>query len=492
MVAPSTLVWFRGKELRVDDHAPLREAAERGDAIPLFVLDPYFFAPERARPIAHRIQFLLDSLVELEAAIARLGSRLLIVRGRSVDVVPALARRLRVDRVVAQRWVEPFGRERDRRIAAALGDIPFELFEGETLHPLGTLRTKTGRPYHVFTPFARAFFRDVRVDPPLPRLRKLPPLPGDVRVKTVPCPTIESLGIPRNPRLPRAGARAARARLKRFLDGPAAEYDEGRDRLGKDGTSRLSADLKFGTISPRTVWTAAQAALAERHPAAWRRFATELIWREFTHALLWEEPDLLDRPFRREFAGFPWRSDAAGWRAWVAGATGYPVVDAAARQLLAEGFVHNRARMISACFLAKDLLVDFRRGERHYLDHLVDGDWAQNDFGWQWSAGCGADAQPWFRIFNPVTQGDAFDPDGAYVRRWVPELARLPDEHIHAPWLAPAVTLAAAGVRLGETYPRPVVEHAAARARFLDVARRHLARRKRQAPDLHASERHDR
>ncbi len=485
-----TLVWFRGKELRVDDHAPLRDAAARGDVIPLFVLDPYFFAPERARPIANRIQFLLDSLAWLEAAIARLGSRLLVVRGRSLDVVPALARRLRVDRVVAQRWVEPFARERDRRVAEALGDVPFELHEGETLHPLGTIRSKAGGPYHVFTPFARAFFRDVRVDPPLPRLRRLPPVPSDVRVKTVACPTIESLGIPRNPRLPRAGAAAARARLRRFLDGPAAaDYDEGRNRLGDErGTSHLSVDLKFGTISPRTVWAAAEAALASRHPAAWRRFATELVWREFTHALLWEEPDLLERPFRREFVGFPWRDDERGWRAWVSGATGYPIVDAAARQLLADGYVHNRARMIAACFLAKDLLVDFRRGERHYLEKLVDGDWAQNDFGWQWSAGCGADAQPWFRIFNPTTQGETFDPDGAYVRRWVPELAGLADDHIHAPWLAPGETLAAAGVTLGETYPRPIVDHAMARARFLTVARRHLGRGK--APRLHRSGEH--
>ena len=215
------------------------------------------------------------------------------------------------------------------------------------------------------------------------------------------------------------------------------------------------------------MWTAVEGAASGG--AGVGSFLNELVWREFAHHTLWDRPELLERPFRPAFEGFPWRSDARSWRAWAAGRTGYPVVDAAARQLLGEGFVHNRARMISASFLAKHLLVDFRRGEAHYLRHLADADVASNDLGWQWSAGCGCDAQPWFRVFNPVAQGERFDPEGAYVRRWVPELSRLPARWVHRPWEAPPDALAAAGVRLGVDYPRPIVDHALARARFLEV-----------------------
>jgi deoxyribodipyrimidine photo-lyase len=240
------------------------------------------------------------------------------------------------------------------------------------------------------------------------------------------------------------------------------------------GTSRLSADLKFGTLTTRQVWSAVESALGGSNAA--RSFLNELVWREFTHSTLWDRPELLETPFRPAFAGFPWKVDEALWQVWVAGKTGYPVVDAAARQLLGEGFVHNRARMISASFLTKHLLIDYRRGEAHYMKYLTDGDWAQNNAGWQWSAGCGCDAQPYFRIFNPVTQGKKFDPEGDYVRRWVPELGRMPARFVHHPWEAPDVVLDAAGVRLGETYPRPVVEHRFARERFLAVAAQHLKR----------------
>ncbi|HEX6396521.1 MAG TPA: FAD-binding domain-containing protein, partial [Steroidobacteraceae bacterium] len=202
-------------------------------------------------------------------------------------------------------------------------------------------------------------------------------------------------------------------------------------------------------------------------------YQDELLWREFAHSTLFDRPTLPELPFRAEWRDFPWRDDEHGWQAWVEGATGYPVVDAAARQLLATGFVHNRARMIAASFLAKHLLIDFRRGERHYMDLLTDGDWANNDLGWQWSAGCGCDAQPWFRIFNPQTQGEKFDPDGNYVRRWVPELARLPTRYIHAPLGAPATVLADAGIGK-QDYPAPIVEHSFARQRFIEIARKHL------------------
>jgi deoxyribodipyrimidine photo-lyase len=481
-----TIVWFRGKDLRVADHAPLR-AAIAGDGkspsevIPLFVVDDYFFEPAAARKTPFRIQFLIDSVASLAANLAHLGSRLILVPGRSVEQVPRLAKLWKADRVVAQSWVAPLGRARDEHVRRSL-DVPLELFPTETLAPPGSLRTGSGGPYSVFTAFARAFAREVKVDAPLAAPRSMPPLPRsiakDLKALEAPLPTLESLGVTRNPRVLAGGERQARGRLKRWLARDAKDYDELRNRMDLAGTSRLGADLKFGTLSPRTVWQATGRRLRELSPDALRVYQNELLWREFAHSTLFDRPRLLKEPFRSEWRGFPWREDDAGWLAWTRGRTGYPVVDASARELLATGFVHNRARMISASFLAKHLLIDFRRGEEHYFDWLTDGDWANNDAGWQWSAGCGCDAQPWFRIFNPVTQGRKFDPEGDYVREFVPELVRLPARFIHAPWEAPPAALAAAGVKLGadpdSNYPLPIVEHAAARQRFLDTAKAHL------------------
>ena len=431
-----------------------------------------------AQQTPFRIQYLLDSLTSLAANLEQLGSRLILATGRSVDLIPKLAVQWKVDRVVAQSWVAPVGRTRDQLVARSLR-IPLQLFDTETLAPPGSLRTGEGEPYSVFSAFARAFARDVTVAPPLPAPRSLPPLPPDIEPAGIGIPSLASLGIARNPHVFPGGERQARARLTTWLRRDAKDYDELRDRMDLRGTSRLSADLKFGTLSPRTVWHALDRALRELSPDALRVYQNELLWREFAHSTLFDRPGLLEQPFRAAWRDFPWRDDEQDWLSWVEGRTGYPIVDAAARQLLTTGFVHNRARMVAASFLAKHLLIDFRRGEQHYLDLLTDGDWANNDMGWQWSAGCGCDAQPWFRIFNPVTQGEKFDPDGDYVRTWVPELARLPARHIHAPWRAPSAVLAAAGVRLGSdpgsNYPAPVVDHDFARRRFLDTAKRHLA-----------------
>ncbi len=458
-----SLVWFRGKDLRVADHAPLREAAEAGDVIPVFVVDPYFFAPERAAVAPHRMQFLVESLESLAANLGQLGSRLILVRGRSTEVIPRLAQQWQVDQVLAHRWTEPFGRERDARVASALGKVPLRCFEGETLFEPGTLRTGQGGMFKVFTPFGRACgARDAGL--PLPAPRSLPPLPPGVAALGEGLPTLTELGLVRNPGLQPGGEREGRARLKAFL--PRLEdYHEGRDQMGVEGTSRLSADLKFGTLSIRTVWSTVA---AEVPSEGRRRYLNELLWREFSHHLLWTWPHLLHAPFRPEWEHFPYEDHPAHWAAWVEGRTGFPVIDAAARELLATGYVHNRARMIAASFLTKHLLLDWRKGEAHYLRYLTDGDWAQNSLGWQWSAGCGVDAQPWFRIFNPVTQGKRFDADGAYVRRWVPELAGLPTSQIHEPWKLEGARRRSLG------YPEPVVDLSEGRARFLAVAKRYL------------------
>jgi deoxyribodipyrimidine photo-lyase len=469
-----TIVWFRGKDLRITDHTPLLDAISAGEVVPVFVLDEFFFAAARAQQTPHRVQFLLASLRALKANIQRKGSELLVVPGRSVEVVPRLADTLAADRVLAYRWTEPFARERDRRISAALGSR-FCLYDGETLAPPGTLRTKGGGPYGVFTPFARAFRERVLVEPPGRAPRSIPPLPdlGAQHPETCPVPTCEDLGIAPNASLIEPGERAARGRVASFLGDGIIGYATRRDRLDDHGTSRLSQDLKFGLVSVADVWTRVSAGHGGSEDGT--KYLTELLWREFAYQTLWDRPELLDEPFRRKFCGFPWRHDEPSFHAWRQGQTGYPIVDAAARQLLREGFVHGRARMIAASFLCKHLLVDYKLGEAHYLRHLTDGDWAQNNMGWQWSAGCGCDAQPYFRVFNPMTQGKRYDPEGSYVRRYVPELAKMPARHIHEPWRAPTEVLEEAGVTIGETYPLPIGEHIPARKRFLEIAKGHLS-----------------
>jgi len=471
-----TLVWYRGNDLRVSDHRPLSDAAQSGSVVPVFVLDPHFFAVKPPRRGAHRMQFLIESLVELNQNLARLGSKLIVVSGKTVEVIPRLARQWNVDRVVAQRVTEPLAREWEERIARLLS-VPLILLEGETLLPPRTLRTGAGTPYLVFTPFARAFAKVAdEVGSPLLAPRKLPPLPSALSVsETLAIPSLAELGISANRHLHSGGETAAKRRLQSFLRTTLADYAEGRDRMDLPGTSRLSADLSLGTISVRTVWDAVcRCRAAPRAVRSLDAFRNELIWREFAHSTLWDRPELLEAPFRKDFLDFPWRKDDGDWDAWVQGTTGYPVVDAAARQLLTEGWVHNRARMVAASFLTKHLMIDFRLGEKHYLEQLVDADCASNNMGWQWSAGCGCDAQPYFRIFNPLVQGERFDPDGQYVRRWVPELAKLPAKYIHRPAAAPGAVRLAASVVMGKTYPEPRVDHVAARSRFLQIAESHI------------------
>lgn len=463
-----SLVWFRGKDLRITDHVGLHSALDRGRVTFLFVVDPYFFSKKRAGQLPHRMQFLLESLAALAQNIEARGGRLFFVEGKSVDVVPEVARRVGATRVVAYRWTEPFGRLRDERIAKRL-TVPFDLVEGETLLPPETVRTASGTPFLVFTPFARVA-RSLLLNSlsePLPAPKKLPDgaesehlLQGLMR----PCPTLDELGIERNSELVPGGERAARQRLKKFLDERAAAYRVGRDLLGEEGTSRLSQDLKFGVLSIRDVWW--QTAGLPRNPGV-ESFLNELLWREFAYATLWDRPRVLEVPFRAAFSDFPYDGEEEHYQAWERGKTGIPVVDAAARQLLREGFVHNRARMLSASFLTKNLRISYKKGEAHYLKYLTDGDYAQNNMGWQWSAGCGVDAAPYFRVFNPVTQGQKFDPEGKYVRKYVPEIAALPDRYLHAPWEAPQNVLADSGIALGVDYPRPIVDLKVSREEFL-------------------------
>ncbi|MEE4276811.1 MAG: FAD-binding domain-containing protein, partial [Thermoleophilia bacterium] len=341
-----------------------------------------------------------------------------------------------------------------------------------------------------FTPFWRAASGGLRPPDPLPA-PKAPAPPAAVPAGLSPAdlerdalkPWAAGFGDEWQP-----GEAGARARLARLLDDVLPAYADDRDRPDLEGSSRLSPHLHWGELSPRQVWHAVAGRLAEAGleaeaaigPPSWKEagpspglargaaaFLRQLGWREFAHHLLWHFPDTVAQPLRPAFSAFPWRDEPAGLAAWQRGVTGYPFVDAAMRSLWTTGWMHNRARLVAGSFLVKDLLLPWRAGAAWFWDTLVDADLANNTLGWQWVSGCGADAAPYFRIFNPVTQGGRFDPDGAFVRRWVPELSELPAEWVHEPWEAPGDVLAAAGVRLGETYPAPIVDHGEARSRAL-------------------------
>lgn len=464
-----TIVWFRENALRIRDHEPLVRAARQGDVIPLYILDSALFSPPRVRESAHRVQFLLDSVRSLRSALRGLGSDLVLIKGSAPEVLPRAAARWHADRVWAYRSAEPGSRKGDESMGSSL-PVDFRLFQGETLHDPDGLRTRSGVPYSVFTPFKKAVLAALDVGPAVPAPSRLPPLPSDVRSDVEAVPEISDLGLTLNSSIPAGGEERALARMEAFFE-RADTYDRLRNRMDLEGTSRLSADLRFGTVSVRTLWNLTAGRIGDLD--ARTAFRSQLLWREFAYHILWTRPEVLEAPFKPAFGRFPWKFDREYWIAWSRGRTGYPLIDASARQLLREGFVHNRARMISASFLTKHLLIDYRLGEAHYLKYLVDGDPAQNNLGWQWAAGCGSDAQPYFRVFNPVTQGRRFDPEGAYVRRWIPELSALPKRYLHSPWEAPREELDRAGIRLGKDYPMPIVDAAEARDRFLARAREH-------------------
>jgi len=459
------MLWFR-RDLRLSDHPALMAAVESGRPIlPVYVLDGEDPA-NTTRPLGGAARWWLHgSLAALAAALGARGSRLILRRGPVLRALSDLATETGADSVF---WTRHAGAD-EKSLADALAErgIQARRFRGTLLFEPEGVRTKQGTPFRVFTPFWKHL---QTLEPPAR------PLPAPARIPAPETwPATEALADwalrPTRPDWAgglRAtwtpGEAAARARLVAFLDDGAAGYAEGRDRLAAEATSRLSPHLRFGEISPRTIWHAVRDRPWDRGAES---FLREVGWREFCHHLLHQAPDMTDRPLQAAFARFPWCDDPDGLAAWQKGLTGYPVVDAGMRQLWHTGWMHNRARMIVGSFLIKDLLIDWRAGERWFWDTLVDACPANNPAGWQWVGGCGADAAPYFRVFNPVLQGEKFDPDGAYVRAWVPELARLPDRWLHRPWEAGPLALREAGVRLGETYPQPLVDHAAARDRAL-------------------------
>ena len=465
------IVWFR-RELRLADHAALRAAAESGaPVLPLYVHDDE--TPNAWRSGGASRWWLHESLTALDASLDERGGKLVVRRGRTRDVLSALLEETNAGAVHATRSYEPFGTRCERDAAALCEDhgAAFRLHPGRVLFEPEDIVTKDGRPYRVFTPFWKACLKSDA--PPAPK--PVPHVKSFAKADSVP---VGALGLlPSKPDWAgglretwRPGETAAQAALTAFIDDRMSAYADRRDDLFGATTSRLSPHLHFGEIGPAQVWHAMSHAVEASKGQARRSaetFLKELGWREFSYHLLHSFPGLPDTPLRPAFAQFPWRGDAAALSAWQRGQTGYPVVDAAMRQLWATGWMPNRARMIVASFLVKHLLLPWQEGEAWFWDTLVDADLANNAASWQWVAGCGADAAPYFRIFNPILQGRKFDPEGTYVRNWVPELAGLPAGGIHAPWEFSQSTLASAGIELGQTYPEPIVDHAAARARAL-------------------------
>ncbi|MCP5432718.1 MAG: deoxyribodipyrimidine photo-lyase [Alphaproteobacteria bacterium] len=465
------LVWLR-RDLRIADNPALSAAhAAGGPPILLYVLDPE--GEGCGAPGAAARWWLHGSLAALASEVARRGGTLLHRRGPAERIVPEIAREAGAACVHWNAVAEPDARRTEERVAGALGrlGIASEIGSADTLYAPGSVLAKAGTPFQVFTAFWRAARASGLPEAPLAAPACLAAPAGLAQGET-----LDSLALlPRRPDWA-AGLRTAwtpgeapaRARLARFLD-EADRYAAERDRPAAEAGSRLSPHLRFGEISVRTVFHAVHGAMAEgrlaREPA--ERFLAELGWRDFARHLLTAFPSLGDAPLKSAFAAFPWREDRAGLEAWRRGRTGYPIVDAGMRELWRTGFMHNRVRMIAASFLVKHLLVNWREGAAWFLDTLVDADLASNAINWQWVAGCGTDAAPYFRIFNPVLQGEKLDGEGTYVRRWVPELTRLPARWVHRPFEADPELLAGCGVRLGETYPLPLVEHRAARERAL-------------------------
>ncbi len=454
-----TNIWWIRRDIRLYDNAALNAATQNTDyLIPLFIIEPELM--EKAAP--KRRAFLLNALADLDQQLKGLGSRLIIRQGPALKVFQSLKKSLDDLSIFAHEDFSPFARQRDEEIAAAFN---LQRFPGVVLrHPTDVLKSD-GNPYIVFTPYKNTWYQG-RLPAPancIPTPGSLPPLPQGLGSENL--PTAESLeAFP-------ATAEGAQQRLSAFIQEDSMLYQSRRDLLNLDGTSRLSPYLRFGLLSARETFAQAQLAFSQAESGPPREeiqtWMDELVWREFYTSILYHFPHVMAGPFREDYKNIPWRNAPQDLKAWQMGQTGYPVVDACMRQLLETGWMHNRGRMIVASFLTKDLLINWQEGEAWFMANLVDGDPAANNGGWQWSAGTGTDAAPYFRIFNPVTQGLKFDPNTEYIARWVPELRELPIKYRHEPWQMAEVEAQKYDFQLGRDYPHPIVDHKFARQRTL-------------------------
>lgn len=469
----SALVWFR-RDLRSFDHAALHQALKRFDHVYcVFVFDTSILdaLPTRAD---RRVEFIHRAVRELDEALDALsreaggaGAGLIVRHGRPDEEIPKLAALLGVSTVLVNRDYDPYAIERDARVAQGLGTVglAFEDFKDCVIFERDEVLTRTRTPFSVFTPYRNAWMRqlssaELSQHAVTPLAAGLARKPDGERV-----PELAELGFEKTDldsiALP-CGMSGGRRLVDAFSDRIDA-YKTARDFPARRGVSYLSAHLRFGTVSIREL-----AALAwSRGGEGAQTWLNELVWRDFYHMILWHHPRVVSENFRPEFDRVRWDDSHDLFSAWCEARTGYPLVDAAMRQLHSSGYMHNRLRMITASFLTKDLGVDWRLGERHFAEWLIDFDLAANNGGWQWAASTGCDAQPWFRIFNPVTQSERFDPDGRFIRRYLPELEKVPDRFIHAPWKMGPIDQKACRVEIGRDYPTPVVDHALARERTL-------------------------
>ncbi len=461
------IAWFR-RDLRLEDNAALKAAVETGRPIvPVFIWEPH--EGGAAAPGSASRVWLHASLSRLQEHLRNRGGRLIVRRGDSRAELGRLIEETGADAVYWNRRHEPGIVERDAAIKKELRSSSIEArsWNSSLLFEPQAVANQSGRPYQVFTPFWKACLLrgfDQPVSLPAGKLRFLDAIPQSLEIEELGLlPGInwhESIRSAWEP-----GEEAARRRLRTFVNASVAAYPRDRDMPGVDGSSALSPHLHFGEIGPRQIVQAV--ADAGKSSRGAQVFLSEIGWREFAHHLLHHFPQTVDSPLKPDFERFPWEPDHRLLHRWQRGETGYPIVDAGMRQLWQTGWMHNRVRMITASFLVKHLLQPWQRGAEWFWDTLVDADLANNTLGWQWTAGCGADAAPFFRVFNPIAQGRKFDPHGDYVRRWIPELDQLPDKFIHQPWTAPAGQLEQAGLSIGSDYPAPIVDHKQARARAL-------------------------
>ncbi len=457
----SVAIWWVRRDVRLHDNEALTAALQAASAvIPLFIIDPRL----QLSPFASqaRLAFLWASLRQLDADLCQRGSYLLVRQGAPTAVLQHLIAETGATGIYAGEDFSPYARKRDTAVAQTL---PLHLQPGVTLrHPTELLKVD-GTPYTVFTPYSKQWRQRL-----LPTPDSLLPAPAHIHTPALPGEPLPEL--PYNLPFP-PGEAAAQQRLAEFVNGRIYAYAQNRDQMALDGTSALSPYLRFGMISARQAVVAARRAYAQAATDAARQGAdtwlNELIWREFYVNILYHFPYVLRGSFRREYDAIAWRNDPAEFAAWRDGQTGYPVVDAAMRQLRQTGWMHNRARMIVASFLVKDLLINWQWGEQWFMQQLLDGDPAANNGGWQWTAGVGTDAAPYFRIFNSVSQGQKFDPSGAYIRRWVPELRQVDNAFIHEPWRMPLLEQRRSGCVIGRDYPAPIVDHQLARQRTLEA-----------------------
>jgi deoxyribodipyrimidine photo-lyase len=470
----TTLLWF-GRDLRLADNPALDAAIARGGPIvPVYILDDADAGEWAQGGASH--WWLHGSLASLGEALRKRGADLLLRRGAAEPILQDLIKETGADAVYWNRRYEPWAVARNEKIKSGLSakGVEARSFNAALLREPWTLKTQAGGPYRVFTPFWKALRAEGAPQPS-------GPAPNSVAFPEAPPHSDRLEDWDLAPTRPdwagglrdawRPGEDGAREQLDRFLDGAVEDYQAKRNLPGVVGTSRLSPHLHFGEIGPRQIWAAVSASEMTGGPdhkaGGAETYLSEIAWREFSYHLLFHFPTLPTQALHPAFESMPWSLDQAMLTAWRRGQTGYPIVDAGMRELWQTGWMHNRVRMVVASFLIKHLMIDWRIGEAWFWDTLVDADLANNAASWQWVAGCGADAAPYFRIFNPVLQGEKFDTDGAYVRRWVPEIARLPNKLIHAPWTARPIELRDAGIALGGTYPKPIVDHDAARRRAL-------------------------